>query len=83
MTGANVANVKSADAGLVIADRLTTLLQRWNFMPDGLSGVGYGSEDLDRLIQGTLPQRKVIDVSPRQPSPDDIGRLFENSMKLF
>jgi hypothetical protein len=38
---------------------------------------------LDALVKGTLPQRKVIDVSPRQPTPDDFNRLLENSMTLF
>ena len=51
---------------------------------DGLSGVGYRSDiDLDRLVKGTLPQRKVLDVAPKRVQPDDIAALLSNSMKLF
>lgn len=79
-----MSRVKAADAGLLIADTVTELLNHWTaFVPNGLSGVGYGSEHLESLVKGTLPQRKVIDVSPRQPTPDDFHEMLNNSMKLF
>lgn len=84
LVGADISRVKAADAGLLISDKLIELLNNWSsFLPNGLKGVGYGSEHLDTLVKGTLPQRKVIDVSPRQPTPDDFHRLLDNSMKLF
>ena len=76
--------MKTADAGLLISDKVTELLSHWSsFMPNGLEGGGYRTEHLDQLVKGTLPQRKVIDVSPRQPTPDDIYHMLESSMKLF
>lgn len=82
--GADITNKKAADAGLILAETLRKLLDRWShFVPDGLEKVGYGSEHLDTLVKGTLPQRKVIDVSPRQPTPDDLHLMLSNSMKLF
>lgn len=81
--GANVNNVKPADAGRLLADTIRNLLSRWNFVPDGLKAIGYTSSDVDTLIKGTLPQRKVLDVAPRQPTPDDLGQLFSKSMTLF
>lgn len=84
VSGANVNNVKAKDAGLLLGDTLTELLSRWRaFVPDGLHEVGYRQSHLDALVKGTLPQRKVIDVSPRQPQPDDLKMLLEQSMKLF
>lgn len=75
---------KAADAGLLIAEYIVKLLDNWRkFVPNGLKEVGYSSEHLEMLVKGTLPQRKVIDVSPRQPTPDDIQQLLANSMKLF
>ena len=83
-TGADTSRVKRADAGLLLSDTITNLLLNWtSFVPNGLSGVGYGSQHLEALVKGTLPQRKVIDVSPRQPTPDDFHELLTNSMKLF
>lgn len=81
---ARLAQVRPADAGLLLADTITELLDHWRaFVPDGLAALGYGSQDLEALVRGTLPQRKVIDVAPRQPSPEDFLRMLEDSMKLF
>jgi hypothetical protein len=53
--------VKTADAGLLLADTITELLLPWSrFIPDGLAGIGYGSEHLDKLVLGTLPQVGVM-----------------------
>lgn len=79
-----MSRVKAADSGLLISDLLVNLLGNWSdFVPNGLQGVGYSSEHLDALVKGTLPQRKVIDVSPRQPKPEDFYKMLENSMTLF
>jgi len=45
--------------------------------------LGYEEADIEMLVKGTLPQRKVLDISPRQASPDDLAALFSKSMKLF
>ena len=79
-----MSNVSPADAGLLLADTIRSLLSNWTaFVPDGLQALGYGSADTDRLVRGTLPQRKVIDVAPRQPTADDFHRMLEDSFKLF
>ena len=89
LLGADTTNVRPADAGLLLADTLCTLLQRWSaFVPNGLGGagqggLGYSSDQLDVLVRGTLPQRKVIDVAPRQPMPEDLHMLLSQSMKIF
>lgn len=84
LLGADVSRVKTNDAGLVLADTILKLLDRWSeFIPDGLNAIGYEDRDIDMLVKGTLPQRKVLDISPRQASPDDLGNLFMKSMKLF
>lgn len=80
----NTATAKQSTAGDLLADHILALLHEWSaFVPNGLSAVGYSSSDIDMLVKGTLPQKKVLDVSPRQPTPEDLGRLFENSMTLM
>ena len=84
LLGANVTNAKRDGAGEILAEHILTLLQKWSrFIPDGLQAVGYSQSDLDMLVKGTLPQKKVLDIAPRQPKPDDLAHLFEKSMKLF
>lgn len=81
--GANVINKKAKDSGLILRDYILNLLNKWNFVPDGLSAIGYDSKDIDVLVKGTMPQRKVLDVAPKQVQPDNVAMLLENSMKLF
>lgn len=33
-------------------------------VPRGLKAVGYGRQDVERLVEGTLPQRRVLDLAP-------------------
>ena len=33
-------------------------------LPRWLRAVGYKKEDVPRLVQGTLPQRRVLDLAP-------------------
>ena len=77
--GANVSGVKSADAGRVLADRITWFMRELK-VPNGLKAVGYSSSDIGGLVEGTLPQHRVTKLSPRPASPDDLAKLFENAM---
>lgn len=40
-------------------------------VPRGLRAVGYGKEDVPRLVEGTIPQRRVLGLAPRMPR--DVG----------
>jgi hydroxyacid-oxoacid transhydrogenase len=77
--GADVAGAKAADAGKILADRITWFMQRLQ-MPNGLKAIGYSSSDIPVLVEGTLPQHRVTKLSPRPASPDDLAALFEDSM---
>ena len=34
--------------------------------PNGLKGIGYGSEHIPDLVEGTLPQHRVTKLSPNR-----------------
>ncbi len=74
MTGA-----KEADAGQILADRITWFMQRLG-VPNGLKALGYTSSDIPALVEGTLPQHRVTKLSPRPAGPDDLAALFEDAM---
>ena len=52
-------------------------------MPNGLGAVGFTEDDLDALVEGTLPQQRVTKLSPRPASADDLRELFRGAMKYW
>jgi alcohol dehydrogenase class IV len=77
--GANVAGAKAADAGRILADRITWFMERLE-VPNGLQAIGYTSADIPALVEGTLPQHRVTKLSPRPAGPDELAALFEDAM---
>ena len=77
--GADVSNKQPADAGRVLADRITWYMRELK-VPNGLKAVGYSSSDIDTLVEGTLPQHRVTKLSPRPAGPEELGKLFEDAM---
>ena len=77
--GANVTGAKAADAGRILADRITWFMERLK-VPNGLKAVGYTSDDVPALVEGTLPQHRVTKLSPRPAGPDELAALFEDAM---
>jgi hydroxyacid-oxoacid transhydrogenase len=77
--GANVTSATPADAGTILADRVTWFMRRLG-APNGLAAVGYSSADIPALVEGTLPQHRVTKLAPRPAGPDELARLFEEAM---
>jgi hydroxyacid-oxoacid transhydrogenase len=77
--GVDISNCRSADAGAILADRITWFMQRLK-TPNGLREIGYTPQDVPALVEGTLPQHRVTKLSPRPAAPEELGRMFENAM---
>ena len=82
LLGADVSDARPEDAGAVLADAIVGLMRRLE-MPSGLRAVGYGPEDVDRLVEGTLPQHRVTKLSPRPAGRDDLRQLFLDAMAYW
>jgi hydroxyacid-oxoacid transhydrogenase len=80
--GADVSRASREDAGKILAGRITWFMQRLK-APSGLHEIGYGSSDIPALVEGTLPQHRVTKLSPRPAGPDELGRMFEESMQIW
>jgi hydroxyacid-oxoacid transhydrogenase len=52
-------------------------------VPNGLSAIGYGQDDISALVEGTLPQHRVTKLSPRPAGAEELRELFENAMKYW
>ena len=80
--GADISGVLQADAGKVLADRITWFIERLK-LPNGLRALGYTSSDLPALVEGTLPQHRVTKLSPRPAGAEELARLFEEALVAF
>ena len=80
--GANIDSAKPSDAGAILSEQLVRVIRDLN-LPNGLRALGYTSSDIPALVEGTLPQHRVTKLSPRTAGPDDLSRLFEDSMVLW
>lgn len=81
---ANILNGKNkevadADAGKYLSDSIIELMGKLQ-VPIGLKALGYTREDIPKLVEGTLPQHRVIKLSPRPVERDDLTALFESAL---
>jgi hydroxyacid-oxoacid transhydrogenase len=80
--GANISAAQPADAGRILADRITWFIERLK-LPNGLRALGYTSSDIPALVEGTLPQHRVTKLSPRPAGPAELASLFENALAAW
>ena len=77
--GAGISRARAEDAGKILADRIIWFMQRLN-VPHGLRAVGYTSADIPALVDGTLLQQRLTQLSPRPATAEDLARMFEEAM---
>lgn len=82
LLGASTRDVADEDVGRLLADRLTELLRQFD-LPNGLSSVGYGDEDLPELAADGFQQQRLLKLSPRPVDVDDLRRLLRESLTLW
>ncbi len=82
LMGVNVSGARPEDAGEILAQAIITLMKRTG-MPNGLKVVGYGPDDVDALVAGTIVQHRVTKLSPRPASEEDLKKIFLDSMTLW
>jgi hydroxyacid-oxoacid transhydrogenase len=80
--GVDVSRAKPEDAGQLLADEVTAYMRALS-CPNGLKGVGYASEHIPVLVEGTLPQKRIVDICPRPVNEDSLSRMFEESLSSY
>ncbi|MCA9144417.1 MAG: iron-containing alcohol dehydrogenase [Planctomycetaceae bacterium] len=80
--GADVAGASHSDAAAVLAERVIELMRALN-MPNGLKAVGYATDDIPALVEGTLQQQRITKLSPIEAGRTELAQLFQDSLTLW
>jgi hydroxyacid-oxoacid transhydrogenase len=49
--------------------------------PSGVRELGYDDGDIEALVEGAMKQQRLLVVSPREPSEEDVATILRDSME--
>lgn len=81
----NALNTRDAtpdQAGEALYEATVSLMKAVDF-PTGLTELGFADDDVESLVEGAWPQRRLIDNCAVKVSKQDIASLFKQSFKHF
>ncbi|MCJ1334540.1 hypothetical protein MMC10_011252 [Thelotrema lepadinum] len=71
--GVDISQVKMESAGEVLSEAIAKFLVGLGDQPRGLKGLGFGRGDIAGLVEGTVPQRRVLMLAPELAGEDEDG----------
>ena len=80
--GADVNGAGGDDAGEVLGARIVELMKATG-IPNGVGGVGYGAGDIGALIEGTLPQQRLLKNAPMEIGAEQLHAMFEGALSYW
>lgn len=80
--GADVSDLGDSETGDALADRVIELMQATG-MPNGLMGVGYNADDIEHLVDGSLPQRRLLDNAPIEVDRQILTEMYEGALSYW
>ena len=80
--GADITGAQPEEAGTILSDCIIGFMRSLG-IPNGLSAVGYTSDNIPDLVQGTLPQHRVTRLSPRPTDEKDLEKVFGDAMTYW
>jgi alcohol dehydrogenase class IV len=84
--GMDISNAKAESSGDILAEGIMRFLEKLGGQPRGLSGLGIGRKDIPQLVEGAMPQRRVLNLAPGLQGEMDmqrekVERLFEDALE--
>lgn len=84
--GVDISNVKKESAGAVLAEAIEKFLVDLGDQPRGLKDLGFTRENIDDLVEGTIPQARVLMLAPGlaeevSEERQQLRALFEDAME--
>jgi len=83
--GADISNARRDDAGEVLSEKIKEFLVDLGDQPRGITALGYKRDDIPALVEGTIPQRRVLMLAPNleedvEPQKEELAGLFEEAL---
>lgn len=84
--GVDISQVKKESAGEVLSEALAKFLADLGDQPRGLKDLGFGKEHVDALVEGTIPQARVLTLAPNlelqnlDTEKEQLRDLYEEAM---
>lgn len=85
--GVDVSQVKKESAGEVLSEALAKFLADLGDQPRGLKDLGFRREHVDALVEGTIPQARVLMLAPNlemsnlEAEREQLRQLFEDALE--
>lgn len=85
--GVDISQVKKESAGEVLGEALAEFLVKLGDQPRGLKALGFKDSHIDDLVEGTIPQKRVLMLAPSlseevNEERNQLRQLFESSMSF-
>lgn len=69
----------------MLSEALKKFLYGLGDQPKGIQDLGFNSGDIAGLVEGTIPQRRVLMLAPNlnedvTPQREELSKLFEDSL---
>lgn len=82
----DTSNVRRESAGEVLGEAVAKFLVDLGDQPRGLRTLGFVGEDLEALVEGTIPQKRVLMLAPGLSEEvgeerEQLRELFDNAME--
>jgi hydroxyacid-oxoacid transhydrogenase len=71
----------SSSGGREVLPGVLRELMRDVGLPSGLAEIGYGSADVDDLVEGALKQQRLLATAPIDVTADDLATVFRSSLE--
>lgn len=83
--GVDISNVKRESAGEVLGAAIAEFLAKLGDQPRGLKDLGFKPADVEGLVEGTIPQQRVLMLAPNlstelEAERGELRKLLEQSM---
>jgi alcohol dehydrogenase class IV len=80
--GADTSKAGPGEAGHLLETAFIAFMKRLD-LPNGLSAIGYTSEDIPALVAGALEQQRLLKLSPKNVEAQDLEKMFHEAMTYW